>query len=48
MPVHPVKNPAGKTIGYQYGKTGKIYRTKAEADKQAKAIYASGYKEKNK
>lgn len=48
MPVHPVKNKSGKTVGYQYGTTGKVYRSKAEAEKQARAIYASGYKEKKK
>lgn len=37
MPVHKVKG------GYQWGKTGKVYKTKAEAEKQGKAIYASGY-----
>lgn len=37
MPVHKVKG------GYQWGKTGKVYKTKAEAEKQGRAIYASGY-----
>ena len=46
MPVHEVKNTYGKVIGYQYGQKGKIYRTKEEANKQAQAIMASGYKEK--
>jgi hypothetical protein len=41
MPVQKVKG------GYRWGKTGKVYKTKKEAEKQAKAIYASGYK-KNK
>ena len=40
MPVTKV------TGGYRFGKTGKVYKTKAEAEKQAKAIYASGYKKK--
>jgi len=40
MPVMKVKG------GYRWGKTGKVYKTKAEAEKQAKAIYASGYKKK--
>ena len=43
MPVHKVK------VGYRFGKTGKIYRgkgAKKKAEKQARAIYASGYKEK--
>jgi len=42
MPVHKV---AG---GYKWGKSGKVYKTKAEAEKQAKAIYASGYKKPKK
>lgn len=42
MPVHKVKN------GYKFGKSGKIYKTKAEAEKQGRAIYASGYKGKKK
>lgn len=37
MPVHKCKG------GYKFGKSGKVYKTKAEAEKQAKAIYASGY-----
>lgn len=37
MPVHKVKG------GYKWGKTGKVYKTKAEAEKQGRAIYASGY-----
>lgn len=42
MPVHKTKG------GYQFGKSGKVYKTKEQAEKQAKAIYASGYKEKKK
>ena len=42
MPVHKV---AG---GYRFEKTGKIYPTKAQAEAQARAIYASGYREKEK
>ena len=34
--------------GYRWGKTGKIYKTKKEAEKQGKAIYASGYKKRGK
>ena len=41
MPVHKVKG------GYKWGKTGKVYPTKAQADKQARAIYANGWKETN-
>lgn len=42
MPVHKVKG------GYKWGSSGKIYPTKAQANRQAKAIYASGYKGKKK
>lgn len=42
----PVMKVSG---GYRFGKTGKVYPTKAQAEAQAKAIYASGYREnKNK
>lgn len=41
MPTHKVKG------GYQWGKSGKVYPTKKQADKQGQAIYASGWKEKN-
>ena len=40
MPVQKVKG------GWRFGQTGKIYPTKAQAEAQARAIYASGYKEK--
>jgi hypothetical protein len=42
MPVHKTKS------GYKFGNTGKTYKTKSQAEKQARAIYASGYKEKKK
>ena len=42
MPVMKVKG------GYRWGQSGKVYKTKAEAEKQARAIYASGYKKKGK
>lgn len=42
MPVMKVKD------GYRWGKTGKIYKTKKEAERQGKAIYASGYKKRGK
>lgn len=42
MPVHKTKG------GWKWGKTGKVYKTKAGAERQAKAIYASGYKSKKK
>ena len=38
MPVHKVKG------GYKWGKTGKTYPDKASAERQARAIYANGYK----
>ena len=37
MPVYKVKG------GYRWGKTGKVYKTRAEAEKQGRAIHASGY-----
>lgn len=43
MPVRKVKG------GYRFGKSGKVYKgkgAKKKAEKQARAIYASGYKEK--
>ena len=40
MPVKKVKG------GYRFGTKGKVYKNKAKANKQAKAIYASGYKGK--
>lgn len=43
MPVH--KNPDGT---WQWGRSGKKYPTKQQATKQAQAIYASGWKEKDK
>lgn len=39
MPVHKVKG------GWKWGRTGKTYPTKKQADKQARAIYASGWRE---
>lgn len=41
MPVHKVKG------GYKWGKTGKTYPTKAQANKQARVIYANGWKGTN-
>ena len=35
MPTHKVPG------GYKYGKKGKVYKTKAAADKQGRAIRAS-------
>lgn len=45
MPVHKSNS------GYKFGKSGKTYYgkgAKKKAQKQAMAIYASGYKEKGK
>jgi hypothetical protein len=38
MPVHKVKG------GYKWGRHGKVYKNKAGAERQARAIYASGYR----
>jgi hypothetical protein len=38
MPVHKVSG------GYQWGTHGHVYKTKAGAERQARAIYASGYR----
>ena len=43
MPVRKLKGG-----GYRWGNTGKVYKTKAEAERQGRAIYASGYKPKQK
>lgn len=43
MPVHPVYSKSGDITGYKWGKSGKTYKTRQEAEKQARAIYASGY-----
>lgn len=42
MPVIKVKK------GYKWGKSGKVYPTRKQAEKQGRAIYASGYKKKRK
>ena len=42
MPVKKVKG------GYKWGSKGKVYPTKAQAERQGKAAYASGYKSKKK
>lgn len=41
MPVHRTKSG-----GYQWGKTGKVYKSKAKAERQGRAIYANNYKGK--
>jgi len=40
MPVMKTKG------GYRWGKTGKVYPTKKQAEKQGRAIRASGYGKK--
>lgn len=47
MPVHAVYQ-SGKLIGWRWGKTGKLYKKKEDAEKQERAILASGWKEKRK
>jgi len=42
MPVHKCKG------GYKWGKTGKVYPTKEQAEKQGRAIEASKTKQKKK
>ncbi len=42
MPVRKVKG------GYKWGKSGKTYKKKSDAMKQARAAYASGYKGKKR
>ena len=38
MPIKKVKG------GYKWGSSGKVYPTRAGAERQARAAYASGYK----
>lgn len=40
MPVRKVQG------GYQWGRTGKVYPTKAQTERQGRAIIASGWREK--
>ena len=42
MPIKKVKG------GYRFGDSGKVYKSREDAERQAAAIYASGYKEKKK
>jgi hypothetical protein len=49
MPVK--KCQSGGKSGYKWGNSGKCYTgtgAKAKAERQGKAIYSSGYKEKKK
>lgn len=45
MPVKPAKGPRGGS-GYRWGSSGKVYPTRAQAARQGRAAYASGYKSK--
>ncbi len=38
MPVKRVKG------GYRWGRTGKVYKRKADAERQGRAAYANGYR----
>jgi SPP1 gp7 family putative phage head morphogenesis protein len=42
-PVHPVMT-GGKITGYQWGQSGKVYKSRKKAQAQAAAIFASGYR----
>lgn len=44
MPIHKTILPDG-TLGYKWGTTGKAYRRKQDAERQERAIYASGWRE---
>ena len=39
MPVRKVQG------GYRWGKSGKVHPTEAQAERQGRAIYASGYED---
>jgi len=43
MPVH--KLTQNGEVYYRWGDHGKMYKTKAEAEAQGRAIHAAGYKE---
>lgn len=47
MPVHRATGPRGGK-GWQWGSSGKVYPTKKQAEKQARAAYAAGYKSRGK
>lgn len=44
MPVHAVREN-GRIVGWQWGGHGKVYRSKAKAEDQARAIYATGWRD---
>jgi hypothetical protein len=39
----PVRKVAG---GYKWGSKGKVYKSKAAAERQGRAAYANGYRKK--
>lgn len=39
MPVHKIKE------GWKFGEHGHVFKTREDARKQARAIYASGYRD---
>jgi hypothetical protein len=45
MPIHACTLPGGGQ-GWQWGRSGKCYPSRAQAERQATAIYASGWREK--
>jgi hypothetical protein len=47
MPIHKARGPRGGK-GWQYGSSGKVYPTRSQAVKQARAIKASQSKQKKK
>lgn len=46
MPIQTITVKGMKM--YRWGDSGKLYPNRADAEKQAAAAYASGYKEPNK
>lgn len=42
MPIRKVKG------GYKWGSKGKVYPTRKQAEAQARAAYAAGFREKKK
>lgn len=47
MPIHKATGPRGGK-GWQYGNSGKVYPTRSQALRQARAIKASQAREKKK
>lgn len=42
MPIHSAELPSGKE-GFEWGEHGKVYPTRAQAEKQAAAAHANGF-----